>query len=195
MPRSVLIAGSHRLLAGQLAVRYRRHTDATVVGDAESPVDEMWLLCGPRTDTAVTVPRLPRSALHLVIPAAGYQDLADTLAERCSAAGVAYRVVRTGDIVGDPVGSPALATDPRQGGCLGFLYTLLSVRREISERMPEYFQHEPLRCVVPAGALLDLVPVEAASEALFHLDGTGSHYELRAAAPVVVDRLTPVMTE
>ena len=120
MPRSVLITGSHHLLAGHLAARYRRYTDATVVvGDGDAQADEMWLLCGPRTDTPVADPVLPRSALHLVIPAGGYQELADTLAERCSAAGVAYRVVRTGDIV-----------DPGQGSCFGILYTLLSVRRE-----------------------------------------------------------------
>jgi pimeloyl-ACP methyl ester carboxylesterase len=179
VPRSVLITGSHHLLAGHLAARYRRYADTTVVlGDALAPADEMWLLHGECTpiDTGTA---LPREALHVVVPAS-YPHPTGMLADRCAAAGIAYRVVRTGDLVGDPVGTP----DPGRTGILGFLHTLLSVRREISERLPDYFDREPLRCLAPAGAVLDLVPVDDASEALYRLNGTGSRYHLRAARPV-----------
>ena len=105
-----------------------------------------------------------------------YQDVA----QRCKAQNITYRTFSTSLVLGRE--HSAL----KQRSVLSrFLLVLHSLKAEIEERSPQYFDFQALRIVAPADAGLNLMPASMAAELLLrisHTQGTAnSHF--RIASP------------
>ncbi|RKH11044.1 alpha/beta fold hydrolase [Corallococcus sp. CA053C] len=83
----------------------------------------------------------------------------------CGAGGITHRLFRTSLVVGD---SPPVRGPDREG-FLQFLEALHGLKRELEERLPQYFEYKALACQAPAGASLDIIRVEQAAEHLLRL--------------------------
>src|SRR5438067_3428091 len=78
--------------------------------------------------------------------------------EQCQAGNIAFRIFRTSLVVRD---SPIRRHDH---DLLHFLDALYQLQHEIQDRVPEYFNFEPLRCLAPQDAELNLIRPEHAAE-------------------------------
>lgn len=89
---------------------------------------------------------------------------ADQVAEDCRERGIPCRIFRTSLIAGS--GHPALqhsSVFPR------FVSVLHSLKAEIEERLPQYFDFRTLRCFAPATATVNLVSAIQASDLLLRI--------------------------
>lgn len=91
------------------------------------------------------------------------------ISQWCTSQNVQYRTFRTALLLGHahPAQTPSAFSQ--------FLSVLHSFKVEIEERSPHYFDFHALRCLVPEGAVLNLITAAQASEILLHVartDGT-----------------------
>jgi pimeloyl-ACP methyl ester carboxylesterase len=101
----------------------------------------------------------------------------EEISERCKAETIGHRIFRTSLVVGN--GHPRL----EQGTAFSqFLSVLHSLKAEIEERSPQYFNFQALRCLAPGDAVLNLVTAEVASELLLRIararDTMGSSFAI-----------------
>lgn len=112
--------------------------------------------------------------------AAAAQALYQDVAQRCKAQNIAYRTFSTSLVLGRE--HSAL----KQRSVLGrFLLALHSLKAEIEERSPQYFDYQALRVVVKADAAVNLMPAGIAAELLLrisHTQGTANAH-FRIASP------------
>ncbi|SDD61587.1 alpha/beta fold hydrolase [Actinokineospora iranica] len=119
---------------------------------------------------------------------AQYTAMEREVVSACAAAGVAHRTFRTGLVVGESLG---LAGVPREGAAPLF-GTLHDLVREVRERLPEYFGHQPLRWHARAGGSLGLIEVGEAAEALLCLgysEQAGGVHHVVAPSNLTVEKL------
>jgi pimeloyl-ACP methyl ester carboxylesterase len=105
------------------------------------------------------------------------QALYQSIAERCKAQNITYRTFSTSFVLGRE--HSAL----KQRSVLGrFLLALHSLKAEIEERSPQYFDFQALRFVAQADAGVNLMPAGMAAELLLrisHTQGTtNSHFRV-----------------
>ncbi|MFL6335720.1 MAG: alpha/beta fold hydrolase [Pyrinomonadaceae bacterium] len=85
--------------------------------------------------------------------------------ERCEALGVGRRIFRTSLLI-----DATLPFERVKGeGFLQFLSALHSLKSEIEERLPEYFEYQALRCQAPAGARVSLIDARHAAESMLRI--------------------------
>lgn len=80
--------------------------------------------------------------------------------EHCDALGIGYRIFRTSLLIGEDTTSVGV----RGEGLLHFLSALHSIKSEIEERLPEYFDYQALRCLAPETAATNLIRIEEAAQ-------------------------------
>jgi pimeloyl-ACP methyl ester carboxylesterase len=102
-----------------------------------------------------------------------YQDVA----QRCKARNITYRAFSTSLVLGRE--HAAL----KQRSVLSrFLVTLHSLKAEIEERSPQYFDYQALRFVTQANAGVNLLPADVAAELLLNISReestTNSHFRI-----------------
>jgi pimeloyl-ACP methyl ester carboxylesterase len=84
---------------------------------------------------------------------------------QCRQHKVGYRIFRSVPIIGDIHFQFAIG----RNDFLQFLSVLHDLKREIEERLPDYFEFQALRCCAPAGATLNFIPADHASELLLSI--------------------------
>jgi pimeloyl-ACP methyl ester carboxylesterase len=85
--------------------------------------------------------------------------------ERCNALGIGQRVFRTSLVI-----DATLPLKKVKGeGFLQFLSALHSLKSEIEERLPEYFEYQALRCHWPAAARVNLIDARYAAESMLRI--------------------------
>src|SRR5690348_16590939 len=183
MSRTVLIAGTHALLAGTLADRYRVNAGDLVVLQglqdkqmaAGLKVDDVWWLeDGPgdarsAADLLAALPALGACSFNLVRPAAG--ALGREPAGHCPAGGARSLVFHVPHLLGQELPADAAG----QGQLLRFLHVFESVVTEVAERLPEYFRRQPLRCLAPAGATVGLAAAGEVADLLLSISRSAPH--------------------
>ncbi|MER6414487.1 alpha/beta fold hydrolase [Streptomyces humidus] len=98
-----------------------------------------------------------------------YRDLERLTVEACLDAGVSWRVLRTAPAV-DAL-APALGECPP--GAHRLLWALHSVRTEVEDRAPDWFERHPLRVAGVAGLGLTLLTAERAAADLWRAGAPG----------------------
>lgn len=87
----------------------------------------------------------------------------ERIIHQCESRRLRYRIFRTAFLLGD---TPSANADHP---VLQFLDIFFSFRKEIEERLPEYFQFRSLRCTAPAQSAFNLMPAEEAAEMMFRI--------------------------
>ncbi|WP_100575969.1 alpha/beta fold hydrolase [Streptomyces sp. CB01201] len=100
-------------------------------------------------------------------PPRPYRELERATVESCLAHGAAWRVLRTPPVI--DAAAPLLGECP--AGPHHLLGALCSVRSEITDRVPDWFQHHPLRVAGLGGRGLPLLPAGRAAEWLWDAAG------------------------
>ncbi|GAA2495399.1 hypothetical protein GCM10010406_34510 [Streptomyces thermolineatus] len=98
-----------------------------------------------------------------------YRALERLAVEACLDAGVSWRVLRTAPVV--DAGAPALGECPP--GAHRLLWALDSVRAEVEDRVPGWFERHPLRVAGTAGLGLTLLTAERAADELWRAGAPG----------------------
>ncbi|MCM2416766.1 alpha/beta fold hydrolase [Streptomyces sp. RKAG293] len=104
---------------------------------------------------------------RLTPPPPPYRELERTTVERCLAHGAAWRVLRTPPVA--DAAAPLLGESP--AGPHQLLEALRSVRSEVADRIPDWFQRHPLRVAGFGGRGLALLPAGRAAEWLWATGG------------------------
>src|SRR5437764_7246986 len=113
------------------------------------------------------LPQLGARELNLVITAYPKSQNAEearpwiseaAVVEQCQAQNIACRIFRTSLIAGES------SIRRHDHDLLHFLDALYQLQHEIQDRVPEYFNFEPLRCLAPQDAELNLIRPEHAAE-------------------------------
>ncbi|MFD8376175.1 alpha/beta fold hydrolase [Streptomyces sp. NPDC059688] len=99
----------------------------------------------------------------------GYRELERRAVEACLDAGVAWRVLRTPPVLDDQ--APVFGECPP--GAHRLLWALHTVRTEVEDRVPDWFERHPLRAAGAAGLGLTLLPAEQAAEELWRAGAPG----------------------
>ncbi len=154
------------------------------------PVSEVWWIAGssPGANTSrgltdisallAALPQLGVTEFNYVEPACkidkaeqagGRQDeesgsaqsiTCEQVVEHCKANGLGCRIFRTSLIIGQ---NPPVKGPDREG-FLQFLWAVHDLKREIEERLPDYFEYQCLRCIASPDATLNLIRVDQAAE-------------------------------
>ncbi|WP_109002545.1 alpha/beta fold hydrolase [Streptomyces rishiriensis] len=98
-----------------------------------------------------------------------YRDLERLAVETCLDAGVSWRVLRTAPAMDDR--APVLGECPP--GAHRLLWALHSVRTEVEDRVPDWFERHPLRVAGVAGLGLTLLTAEQAAGELWRAGAPG----------------------
>lgn len=176
------------VLGGQLrTISYR--SDFTVSeSDSDVRIDEVWYFAHAAQRTKAhrnPINELPSALLKLGATEFNYvrpltvvgtgtagaeEDQLAQAAERdvvlaCEAYGLKYRIFRTSLVLG--VGHPTLR--PGQGDFLQFLTALHSLKSEIEERWPQYFDFRALRYWAAEGASINLIDARVAAKLLLQI--------------------------
>jgi pimeloyl-ACP methyl ester carboxylesterase len=175
-------------------IESRLHTFACNPAEFESRlasnirIDEVWRVSGDphlrrgrglRSDAVMTrnllaaLPALGASEFNYVAHsfAGSESDVECEVVQQCVGLGLCYRIFRTG-LIFPEYPETVRAVDE---GFLQFLLVLDSLKNEIEERLPEYFDYQALRFWAPAGARLNLTAVEAAAKSMLRIaQGGGS---------------------
>lgn len=109
---------------------------------------------------------------------------AHEIAERCKERHIACRVFQTSLVVGS--GHPALE---HSGTVSQFVSALHSLKSEIEERSPQYFDFRTLRFYAPTDSSVNLVPVTRVADLLLSLSGkdTASDASFSITSPANTD--------
>ncbi|MBZ6247608.1 alpha/beta hydrolase [Streptomyces olivaceus] len=186
--RLTVVCAEPDAVAAELTARSAERVWCVVPGWDRSPAR------GARADAALTgslLTALPalgaRGYVHvgpdttpddgLAHPA--YRDLERLAVEACLNAGVSWRVLRTAPVV--DAGAPELGECPP--GAHRLLWALHSVRAEIADRVPDWFERHPLRVAGTAGLGLPLLDAGQAADGLWRAGGTGDLPDGFAAVP------------
>jgi len=126
---------------------------------------EAWLLCAGLSTTQCNA---ALSALHRHgVLKCNYVSLWEqSHVERfCQTHGIEWRWFRVSIVVGEGPKRPFAAVDPWSQ----FLDAVYELKSEIAERSKEYFNSRSLRCWMPAGAKVNLIPAGTAAELMLRI--------------------------
>ena len=123
-----------------------------------------------------------------------YTALEREVVGACAAAGVEHRAFRTGLVVGEDLGLAGFVRE----GAVPLFAAVHDLVREVRERLPEYFGHQPLRWFAPGGGSLGLIEVGAAADALLCLarnEPPGGVHNALAPSNLAVEKLVDQVGE
>ncbi|WP_426746467.1 alpha/beta hydrolase [Myxococcus faecalis] len=127
-----------------------------VPGAWDAPVDELWCLSSAALEV---LPRSRIGELNLVSqPSVSTEELERQLAGPCGARDIPWRLFRPGLLLGVPSEEGTGWSE----GLLPLLSALHTLKHEVEERAPGYFDHHALRVRAPIDAQPSVLPVHHA---------------------------------